>query len=65
MRKLFKERKLFNGGNYMRKYGRYFHIEFAEPLLLFGKCCGSYLRMETIQGQKLLVEIRYFVIALY
>ena len=23
MRKLFKERKLFKGGNYMRKYGRY------------------------------------------
>ena len=22
MRKLFKERKLFKGGNYMRKYGR-------------------------------------------
>ena len=24
MRKLFKERKLFKGGNYMRKYGMYF-----------------------------------------
>ena len=24
MRKLFKERKLFKGGNYMRKYGTYF-----------------------------------------
>ena len=23
MRKLFKERKLFKGGNYMRKYGKY------------------------------------------
>ena len=23
MRKLFKERKLFKGGNYMRKYGSY------------------------------------------
>ena len=23
MRKLFKERKLFKGGNYMRKYGIY------------------------------------------
>ena len=23
MRKLFKERKLFKGGNYMRKYGTY------------------------------------------
>ena len=23
MRKLFKERKLFKGGNYMRKYGNY------------------------------------------
>ena len=23
MRKLFKERKLFKGGNYMRKYGMY------------------------------------------
>ena len=25
MRKLFKERKLFKGGNYMRKYGMYPH----------------------------------------
>ena len=26
MRKLFKERKLFKGGNYMRKYGKFFCI---------------------------------------
>ena len=26
MRKLFKERKLFKGGNYMRKYGKCFSV---------------------------------------
>ena len=26
MRKLFKERKLFKGGNYMRKYGMYISL---------------------------------------
>jgi hypothetical protein len=26
MRKLFKERKLFKGGNYMRKYGSYLFV---------------------------------------
>ena len=26
MRKLFKERKLFKGGNYMRKYGNPIHL---------------------------------------
>ena len=33
MRKLFKERKLFKGGNYMRKYGIYESKQHA--LLLF------------------------------
>ena len=27
MRKLFKERKLFKGGNYMRKYGMFYAID--------------------------------------
>ena len=27
MRKLFKERKLFKGGNYMRKYGMYQNLK--------------------------------------
>ena len=36
MRKLFKERKLIKGGNYMRKYGMYFEIACALlELLLF------------------------------
>ena len=28
MRKLFQERKLFKGGNYMRKYGTYIEMEW-------------------------------------
>ena len=36
MRKLFKERKLFNGGNYMRKYGTYKnHLNIGGPFLRF------------------------------
>ena len=36
MRKLFKERKLFKGGNYMRKYGMYFFQETdGNPLGLW------------------------------
>ena len=46
MRKLFKERKLFKGGNYMRKYGtykllciclemkRYLHAMFSSKKML-------------------------------
>jgi len=30
MRKLFKERKPFKGGNNMRKYGMYFNHIFAD-----------------------------------
>ena len=33
MRKLFNERKLFKGVNYMRKYGRY-KIDFGKLLRL-------------------------------
>ena len=33
MRKLFKERKLFKGGNYMRKYGRYLFQVFLSYIL--------------------------------
>ena len=40
---------------------RYFHIVSAITLLLCSKCCGNYL---SIQGQKLLAEIRY-VCAIY
>ena len=29
MRKLFKERKLFKGGNYMRKYGNSNFVKFG------------------------------------
>ena len=34
MRKLFKERKLFKGGNYMRKYGMYIvrRVKFPAKL---------------------------------
>ena len=32
MRKLFKERKLFKGGNYMRKYGISFYCRFVHYL---------------------------------
>ena len=35
MRKLFKERKLFEGGNYMRKYGiEYFTFEEKTKIIL-------------------------------
>ena len=30
MRKLFKERKLFKGGNYMRKYGKLDNLLFLK-----------------------------------
>ena len=38
MRKLFKERKLFKGGNYMRKYGKCFGMRYllsAIPRIFF------------------------------
>ena len=31
MRKLFKERKLFKGGNYMRKYGIWYYL--SSPII--------------------------------
>ena len=49
MRKLFKERKQFKGGNYMRKYG----------ILFWNMECGNYSKEETIQGRKLLFS--YFL----
>ena len=45
MRKLFKESKLFKGGNYMRKYG---------------SCRDNCSRKYGIQGEKLFAEILYF-----
>ena len=33
MRKLFKERKLFKGGNYMRKYGTYYLRKYSIMFL--------------------------------
>ena len=41
MRKLFKEKKLFKGGNYMRKYGNWifddsFHIQGVLPRIYKG-----------------------------
>jgi hypothetical protein len=33
MRKLFKERKLFKGGNYMRKYGIYVQFPVLKESL--------------------------------
>jgi hypothetical protein len=35
MRKLFKERKLFKGGNYMRKYGNYFKKHKDVYIVMF------------------------------
>ena len=35
MRKLFKERKLFKGGNYMRKYGNIFEIPLSGKKVIF------------------------------
>ena len=35
MRKLFKERKLFKGGNYMRKYGRRYIAEKSKGAKCF------------------------------
>jgi hypothetical protein len=35
MRKLFKERKLFKGGNYMRKYGLLHFVAFFHVASLF------------------------------
>ena len=32
MKKLFKERKLFKGGNYMRKYGIYIYKGFSTDV---------------------------------
>ena len=40
---------------------RYFHIVSAITLLLCSKCCGNYLRAETIQGWKLLYNVRDLV----
>ena len=37
MRKLFKERKLFKGGNYMRKYGIYQENHPIHLYLIFEK----------------------------
>jgi hypothetical protein len=42
MRKLFKERKLFKGGNYMRKYG--IQVTGILPLTFYlsaGLCSGT------------------------
>ena len=36
MRKLFKERKLFKGGNYMRKYGMY--LDLILMVILVATC---------------------------
>ena len=38
MRKLFKERKLFKGGNYMRKYGRWEFLLKINKLIVPNKC---------------------------
>ena len=38
MRKLFKERKLFKGGNYMRKYGMWFHVSKGLSLEKLKNC---------------------------
>ena len=56
-----------SANSFRRKYSflrlkyvhRYIHIVSAITLLLCSKCCRHYLRAETIQGQKLFVEIRY------
>ena len=43
MRKLFKERKLFKGGNYMRKYGtQYKKPTFAQNIM--GSCVCAWDR---------------------
>ena len=40
---------------------KYVDIFIVSSITLFlcSKCCGNYLRAETIQGQKLFVEIQY------
>ena len=38
-------------------WGRYFHTVSAITLFLCSKCFGNYLRVETIQRQKLFTEI--------
>ena len=37
----------------------FIYLVSAITLLLCSKCCGNYLRAETIQGRKLFAEIRY------
>ena len=39
MRKLFKERKLFKGGNYVRKYGKYISKNSGSKKM-FTKTCN-------------------------
>ena len=47
MRKLFKERKLFKGGNYMRKYGSYkfpLDLELHHFLFSMHQDCKNLLK---------------------
>ena len=51
MRKLFKERKLFKGGNYMRKYGRYVEerrCDLVRPLFKGGNYSRKYGKLNTV-----------------
>ena len=50
MSKLFKERKLFKGGNYMRKYGKYSITQgtYNDPTWTFKSDSDSFLVPKTI-----------------
>ena len=45
MRKLFKERKLFKGGNYMRKYG--IHVSYSQEQIKTDPTTGQLLTADT------------------
>ena len=52
MRKLFKERKLFKGGNYMRKYGSFIYVLFSVTCFL--------LRNKLVPNCRFYVHIKEF-----
>ena len=55
MRKLFKERKLFKGGNYMRKYGTYLH-SLEKHLLLFDDKSTDLIKKEDFGTELYVLE---------
>ena len=63
MRKLFKERKLFKGGNYMRKYGMCIFLNHKLPLKFLQKIYFMFYKvsLESQGGNTLHMEKFYYL----